>query len=141
MRVRNQEVPLILVSDTQGVRGDKSGHVTCEAAEEARCMRVRSEHPASTPDHSTPVTSTTVAPREEVVEERGMAEEALPPHLEDLTSRIATHLSEEQARKMRQALAQYANVFSRGDMDMGCTSLVKHSIFTRDHPPMKQPLQ
>ena len=67
-------------------------------------MRVRSEHPASTP-----VTSTTVAPREMpslgVVGERRMAEETLPPHVEDLASRSATHLSEEQARKMRQTLA------------------------------------
>ena len=83
---------------------DKSGHVTCEMVEEAWCMRVRSEHPASTPDHSTPVTST-VAPCEGpclgVVEEMAMAEEALPPHLEDLASRSATHLPEEQARQMR----------------------------------------
>ena len=68
-----------------------------------------------------------------------MVEEALPPHLEDLASRSATHLSEEQAKKMRQTLAQYVDVFSKGDMDLGCTSLVKHSIFTRDHPPIKQP--
>ena len=67
-------------------------------------MRVRSEHPASTP-----VTYTTVAPREMpslgVVGERKMAEEAPPPHVEDLASRSATHLSEEQARKMHQTLA------------------------------------
>ena len=40
---------------------------------------------------------------------------------------------------MHQILVQYANIFSKGDMDLGCTFLVKHSIFTRDHPPIKQP--
>ena len=78
-------MPLILGGDAQDVRGDESGHATREAAQEARCMRVSSEHPGSTPDHSTPITSTTMAPREGprhgVVEERVTAEEALPPHL------------------------------------------------------------
>ena len=83
MRVRSQQVPLILGDDARGVTGDKPGHVTYEAGEEARCMRARSEHRASMPDHTMPVTSTAVAPREGpccgVFEERRMAEEALPP--------------------------------------------------------------
>ena len=42
---------------------------------------------------------------------------------------------------MRQTLAQYADVFSGGGIDKGCTCLVKHSIFTRDHRPIEQPPQ
>ena len=67
-------------------------------------MRIRSELPASKPDHYTPVTSITLVlregPRHGVIEERRMVEETLPPHLEDLASKSATNLSEEQARKM-----------------------------------------
>ena len=63
IRVRSQGVPLILEGDARDVRDDKSGYVTYEATEEARCMRARTEHPASTPDHSAPVTSTAVVPR------------------------------------------------------------------------------
>lgn len=51
----------------------------------------------------------------------------------------ATHLSEEQTRATRQLLAEYADVFSSGDLDFGRTSLVKHAIYTRDSPPIKQP--
>ena len=57
--------------------------------------QVRSEHPTSTIDHTAPITSTAVAPRDgprrRVVEERKM-EEGLLLHVEDLASRSATHL-------------------------------------------------
>ena len=84
--------------------------MTYEVEEEARCRQVRNEHSAPTPDHTTPVTSTTVMPYDRphcgVVVERRMVEETLPSHLEDLVSRSTTHLSEEQNRKICQTLAQ-----------------------------------
>lgn len=57
---------------------------------------------------------------------RRAAERKLPPYLEDLAQRSTTHLFEEQTKKVWQTLAQYMDVFSRGDMDLGCMSLMKH---------------
>lgn len=44
---------------------------------------------------------------------------SLPKHLWDLTKSSSSCLTEEQAKKMRNFLVQYADVFSRGDMDLG----------------------
>ncbi|XP_063858824.1 uncharacterized protein LOC135099801 [Scylla paramamosain] len=63
----------------------------------------------------------------------------LPDFLEDLAHRSATNLMEAQTEKVRHTLAQYVDVFSRGDMDLGCTALVKHSINTGSSAPIKSP--
>ncbi|KAK4309250.1 hypothetical protein Pmani_007956 [Petrolisthes manimaculis] len=62
----------------------------------------------------------------------------LPEHLWDLAKRSTSCLTEEQAKKTLKALAQYADVFSRGDMDLGRTALVKHSVNTGNSSPVKQ---
>ncbi|KAK3878810.1 hypothetical protein Pcinc_016620 [Petrolisthes cinctipes] len=62
----------------------------------------------------------------------------LPEHLWDLAKRSTSCLTEEQAKKMHKVLVQYADVFSRGDMDLGRTALVKHSVNTGNSSPVKQ---
>ena len=41
--------------------------------------------------------------------------------------------------KLREVLAESTDVFALDDSELGCTSLVQHSIDTGDHPPVKQP--
>ena len=61
----------------------------------------------------------------------------LPVHLQDLSRRSATNLTQDQAERMQQTLNQYADVFSRDDKDLGRTDLVKHSIRTGNSLPIK----
>ncbi|KAK8389762.1 hypothetical protein O3P69_009038 [Scylla paramamosain] len=63
----------------------------------------------------------------------------LPDFLEYLAHRSAANLPEAQTEKVRHTLAQYADVFSRGDMYLGRTGLVKHSINTGSSSPIKSP--
>ena len=63
----------------------------------------------------------------------------LPNFLEDLALRSAVDLTEAQTERMRHTLARYADVFSRDDMDLGRTGLVKHSINTGSSAPIKCP--
>ncbi len=60
----------------------------------------------------------------------------LPDFLEDLAHRSAANLMEAQMEKVRHTLAQYVDIFSRGDMDLGCTGLAKHSINTGSSAPI-----
>ncbi|XP_050689056.1 uncharacterized protein LOC126981672 isoform X2 [Eriocheir sinensis] len=79
---------------------------------------------------------------EQLEEPSGSAELAavrpLPDFLEDSMHRSAAHLTEAQT-KMRHTLAQYADVFSRGDLDLGRTGLVKHGINTGNSVPTRSP--
>lgn len=67
------------------------------------------------------------------------AEGVLPDFLEDLALRGSANLTESQAERVRHTLTQYSDVFSRGDLDLGRTSLVKHSINTGTSAPIKCP--
>ncbi len=44
----------------------------------------------------------------------------------------------DQMDEVRKLLAEYADVFSNSDMDLGRTLLVYHHICIRDSPPIKQ---
>ncbi len=63
----------------------------------------------------------------------------VPSHLQDLWQRSVVCLTEEQAGEVGQLLSRYADVFSKGDHDLGCTDLVKHHIHTGDARPIKTP--
>lgn len=63
----------------------------------------------------------------------------VPPHLQDLLQRSSVCLSGEQVDEVGKVLTQYADVFSKGDHDLGRTSLVKHHIHTGDSRPVKLP--
>ncbi|MPC48586.1 hypothetical protein E2C01_042363 [Portunus trituberculatus] len=51
----------------------------------------------------------------------------------------STKLTPKQVVKLEKLLMKHENIFSRGAQDLGCTSLVQHSINTADSPPIKQP--
>ena len=63
----------------------------------------------------------------------------VPMHLVDLLERSCQHLSGEQSQRVWELLLRNQDVFSKGDLDLGRTDLVRHSINTGDHRPIKQP--
>ena len=63
----------------------------------------------------------------------------VPHHLQDLLDRSSVHLNESQKQQLEDLLVTFADVFSSGDHDIGCTGLVEHEINTGDHAPIKQP--
>ena len=52
-----------------------------------------------------------------------------------------TNLSQKEREQLHSCLQEYANLFAKGDSDLGATDFVKHAIDTGDHPPIKQPPQ
>ena len=65
-------------------------------------------------------------------------EDDLPNHLHSLYNRSACSLqNEEEQVLLKNFLCEYSDVFSKSASDIGQTNVVKHSIFTGDHPPIK----
>lgn len=48
-------------------------------------------------------------------------------------------LTQQQAAEARALLVQYGNIFSQGEGDLGCTSLISHEIPLLDNVPVRQP--
>ncbi|KAL6465795.1 hypothetical protein MHYP_G00259280 [Metynnis hypsauchen] len=48
-------------------------------------------------------------------------------------------LTEQQASQANALFAKYSNIFSKGDGDLGCTSLITHEIPLVDEVPVRQP--
>ncbi|MPC87815.1 hypothetical protein E2C01_082691 [Portunus trituberculatus] len=69
----------------------------------------------------------------------GTEERQLPTHVWDLAARSTTQLNPMQKQALEQLLSKYADLFSHGDHDLGHTALVKHTINTAGHAPIKQP--
>ncbi|XP_050710864.1 uncharacterized protein LOC126995392 isoform X2 [Eriocheir sinensis] len=65
-------------------------------------------------------------------------QEELPDYLRDLFDRSSRCLEEPQVEQLRELLVRNANVFSTGDLDLGCTDLEEHHIDTGSHRPVKQ---
>lgn len=65
----------------------------------------------------------------------------VPPHLQGLMQWSLVCLSGEQVNKVKEVLTQYATVISKGDHNLGWTSLVKHHIHTRNSRTVKLPPQ
>ncbi|PIK44772.1 Retrovirus-related Pol polyprotein from transposon [Apostichopus japonicus] len=63
---------------------------------------------------------------------------ALGEHLEILAEKSCVDLSKEEADRVRQLLADNANVFARSKEDLGRTDLVKHEIDTGTAKPIRQ---
>ena len=51
------------------------------------------------------------------------------------------HLSPEEQQQLRSLILTYADTFAVDAGELGTTNVVKHSINTGDHPPIKQPLR
>ncbi|KAK8372212.1 hypothetical protein O3P69_010910, partial [Scylla paramamosain] len=71
--------------------------------------------------------------------ERAAEGAPLPSFLEDLATRSAVNLTEAQTELVCDTLGRYADVFSQSASDLGRTSLVKHTINTGTHAPVKSP--
>jgi hypothetical protein len=58
-----------------------------------------------------------------------------------LYERSTVNLKEEEASQVKDLLAEYQDVFSKGDTDLGCFNLVKHKIDTGDAAPIHQQMR
>lgn len=149
MSVRGYEVPLNPMGEL-AMRGvvEEPGRQKPQSVKslgESHARRGRVGHTApDTTSHHVPHPTTIInnkigneigLPREERQRD---CQEVLPEYLEDLTRRSTTQLTAEQATKVKALLAEYRDVFSSGDLDLGRTSLVQHSIYVRNSPPIKQ---
>lgn len=70
--------------------------------------------------------------------EEAVGEGPLPDHQQDLAQGSAINLTEAQMEWMRSLLEQYGDVFSRDDLDLGCTGVVTHVISSGDSLPIKR---
>ena len=61
----------------------------------------------------------------------------VPEHLQELMQRSAECLRPEETARLRKLLSAYADVFAKGDLDLGCTNFVQHCIITANSPPIK----
>jgi len=62
----------------------------------------------------------------------------VPSHIADLFQQSSENLNSEQRAKLQHILNEFADVFSKHDLDLGCLSEVKHQINTSTAPPVKQ---
>jgi len=60
----------------------------------------------------------------------------LPLHLKELYERSVAILDQMEHREVHQLLCEFADIFSTGLHDLGCTDLVKHRINTSEAPPI-----
>ena len=63
----------------------------------------------------------------------------LPKHVQELMEGASADLTGGEREQVRGLLAEFADVFSSSDQDLGKTSLTEHHINTGNHPPVKVP--
>jgi len=88
------------------------------------------------------VETVTMCPSEDIFSARtsgDVKEGELPLHVQELFQRSCENLSADEQNKLRAFMIQFADVFSKGDYDIGSTGLVKHHILTGDARPIKHP--
>ena len=74
-----------------------------------------------------------------MTEDQSEQDYPIPTHLQQLIERSCARLNEQQGKQVNELILEYQDVFSRNDMDIGKTDLVKHSISTGDSRPIRQP--
>lgn len=62
----------------------------------------------------------------------------LPDHLSEMFEKSSVNLNSAEAEDLRKFLIKHQNIFSKGPGDIGHTTLVKHTIETRDAKPVKK---
>ena len=62
----------------------------------------------------------------------------LPEHVCDLFERSSEHLNPQESSQLFNFLCEYGDVFSKGDFDIGHSSLVEHKIDVGNANPIKQ---
>ncbi|XP_045137192.1 uncharacterized protein LOC123519753 [Portunus trituberculatus] len=139
MQVRGQWVPLILEDAVEQVESPVTSSDVEDERLELHCRVVRESETADA----------TVIARERLTSVRscggeidGDAGETIPvlsTHVVDLAVHSATTLIPEQVVKLGKLLMEHEDIFSRDAQDLGCTSLVQHSINMADSSPIMQP--
>ena len=77
--------------------------------------------------------------RLEVKDQVPMESTPIPEHLKEHMAQWCAGLSQSEQREVEELLTRYSDVFATGPLDVGCTSLVKHSIHLKDKTtPIKQ---
>ena len=76
-----------------------------------------------------------------ILESATRAVTKVPPHLHDLWERACNNLNAEQAETLAKVLAEYQDVFSDGEFDLGTFSEAKHKIDTGDARPVRQKMR
>nr|XP_027213555.1 uncharacterized protein LOC113806594 [Penaeus vannamei] len=143
LRIREKEVPLslgvapaeVVMAVCECIASDTEPKVTFELSgklENHDCM-IESIEPLEQADDSEEVTFQKRLPGNEGV----VNDISLPDHLTDLARRSAIHLDHQQQERLGSTLTRYADVFSKGDLDLGRTGLVQHHIRTGDALPIK----
>ena len=46
-------------------------------------------------------------------------------------------LSPDEARRLRRLVGEFSDVFALDDSELGCTDVLRHSVDTGDHLPIK----
>lgn len=136
LRIREKEVPLslgvapaeLLMAERVRIASDTEPKVTFELSGklENHDRMTESIEPLEQADNSEEVTFQKRLPGNEGV----VNDVSLTDHLTDLAWRSAIHLDHQQQEKLRGTLTRYADVFSKGDLDLGRTGLVQHHIRT-----------
>ena len=62
----------------------------------------------------------------------------LPGHLKQLYEKSVISLDSQEKEQVLSLLIQNADVFCTGPNDLGCTDLIKHTIYTGDSAPIRQ---
>ena len=62
-------------------------------------------------------------------------------HVCPLLDRVDPSVPYDTRSRLETLLTSYSDVFSKGEYDLGCTSIVQHHIDTQDNRPFRQPLR
>ncbi len=65
----------------------------------------------------------------------------VPSHLKDLYEETIIGLSPEQCDEVAKLLQKHESTFSKSDVDLGRTGIIRHRITTGDARPIKQPIR
>ena len=62
----------------------------------------------------------------------------MPEHVKELYERSTTHLELHQQIILTKFITEFADIFAKDDMDLGCFTAVQHEIDTGDAKPVHQ---
>ena len=67
--------------------------------------------------------------------------DVIPEHVKDLYVRSTTHLDLVECIILARFIMEYADVFAKDDLDLGCCTVLEHEINTGDAKPIRQPMR
>ncbi|MPC50187.1 hypothetical protein E2C01_044010 [Portunus trituberculatus] len=132
MQVRGQWLPLILEDAAEQVENPVTSSGVEDERLELHCRVVREGETADATVIARGRQAAASSCGGEVDGDAGEPSSALSPQMVDLAVRSTTKLTPEQVVKLEKLLMELKDVFSRDAQDLGCMSLVWHSINTAD---------